>query len=484
MAILGLLLMDLCWLAPWYRTLTPATNAASAQLVFLVFGGVLFSVHWVVRLFNLVNLRFDLRRVFLIGLIILDIWLAIRFLLYSREEVGFEDWLRRPFSELNTGAGLIPDEFLVGLLVLVVAWRGVSHAQEYIEPATVRRSFVVGLFMFLGYIFFNTIITGEDPGVFLYLFFLVGLLAMGAARISVISSLRGGVRVPFDRNWFLGVLIGTTVIVALASVIAWIFSTRLHILEQIGSLLLGMIGLIMVAVISPAIYLMQTIIQGIRPDSAFLRNTLRAIEELRAAFAGLASDLLNLMDRIGIFNWGPRLRPLFLWGILIFVAFLVITGLFRWALREAEERGEERESLSNADLLRLLKDALQNRLRKLADSLSGLTSIRPGLHLLAAARIRRIYALLMQMAERLGKPRPPAITPLEFLPALGELFPALEKDLALITHAYIRVRYGELPETQGELDLVEAAWERVRAEGQQMVSQIKKSPSSAVLKKR
>ncbi|HLE15616.1 MAG TPA: hypothetical protein VI776_12775, partial [Anaerolineales bacterium] len=76
MAILGLLLMDLCWLAPWYRTLTPATNAASAQLVFLVFGGVLFSVHWVVRLFNLVNLRFDLRRVFLIGLIILDIWLA------------------------------------------------------------------------------------------------------------------------------------------------------------------------------------------------------------------------------------------------------------------------------------------------------------------------------------------------------------------------------------------------------------------------
>jgi hypothetical protein len=484
MAILCLLVMDLCWLAPWFRTLTPATHAASPRIVALVFAVVLFLVHWIVRLSNLLNLRLDLRRVLLVILIVLNIWLAIRFLLYAQTGAGFKETLQRPLVELNRGTELIPDEFLVGLFVLILAWRALSHAQEYIEPTTVRRNFLAGLFLFIAYIFFNTIVTGENPGMFLYLFFLASFLAMGTARISVISSLRGGVRIPFDRNWFLGVLIGTTGIVAVASLIAWIFSTRLQILEQIGNLVLGITGLIMVALISPIIYLAQTILHGSRPDSAFLRNALQAMDDLRAAFTGLASNLLYLMDRMGVFDLAPRLKPILLWSVLLFIAFLVITGLVRWAMREVEEKGEERESLSSAEVLRLLQEALQSRLRKLAENLAGITSFRAGLHLLAAARIRRIYAQLMQLANRLGKPRPAALTPLEFLPALGELFPGLERELAAITSAYLRVRYGELPETQDELDEVEAAWERVKAEGQRKISQMEKSPKPVSLIKR
>ncbi len=37
-----------------------------------------------------------------------------------------------------------------------------------------------------------------------------------------------------------------------------------------------------------------------------------------------------------------------------------------------------------------------------------------------------------------------------------------------MTEAYNRVRYGELPETATEVEAVEAAWQRLRAEGKRL----------------
>ena len=48
---------------------------------------------------------------------------------------------------------------------------------------------------------------------------------------------------------------------------------------------------------------------------------------------------------------------------------------------------------------------------------------------------------------------------------LERIFPASQAELATITHAYLRVRYGELPETRGQVDEVESAWELVRKRG-------------------
>jgi hypothetical protein len=79
----------------------------------------------------------------------------------------------------------------------------------------------------------------------------------------------------------------------------------------------------------------------------------------------------------------------------------------------------------------------------------------------------------MALSEALGRPRPAARTPLEFLPVLGGLFPSLEGDLAVITHAYLKVRYGELPETHQEIEAVESAWARVRAQAQEQLGKKK-----------
>jgi hypothetical protein len=103
------------------------------------------------------------------------------------------------------------------------------------------------------------------------------------------------------------------------------------------------------------------------------------------------------------------------------------------------------------------------------DALDGLGArLRPVRRAIIAARIRRIYIQLIELCEALGLPRLPQQTPQEFLPVMGELFTAQIDDLGLLTLAYERVRYGELPEKQAETDAIEQAWQRIQEEGRQL----------------
>ena len=137
-------------------------------------------------------------------------------------------------------------------------------------------------------------------------------------------------------------------------------------------------------------------------------------------------------------------------------------------------RSDRQSILEKGDLWDILRKSLQDRLRQIGDGLASLAGLRHGQRSLAAARIRRIYAQLMEMSERLGDPRPVAQTPLEFLPTLEHTFPGREIDLEDITRAYLKVRYGELPETRQEVDQVEESWERVRVQGLEQLNDNKK----------
>ena len=97
-----------------------------------------------------------------------------------------------------------------------------------------------------------------------------------------------------------------------------------------------------------------------------------------------------------------------------------------------------------------------------------LTQWGMGGKLVAAARIRRIYTQLMKLAGELGAPRRTWQTPLEFMVTLHGLFPDHGDALVAVTGAYVRVRYGELPESRSELQRVEKAWRELRHQGQQL----------------
>ena len=108
-----------------------------------------------------------------------------------------------------------------------------------------------------------------------------------------------------------------------------------------------------------------------------------------------------------------------------------------------------------------MRTAFMEQVERISDRIAHL---RPTGRLLAAFRIRLVYAKLMALSSRQGTTRPRSTTPREFLSTLQEVFPQNQDDLETITNAYLRVRYGELPETQQEIESVEGAWDRIRAQ--------------------
>jgi hypothetical protein len=118
--------------------------------------------------------------------------------------------------------------------------------------------------------------------------------------------------------------------------------------------------------------------------------------------------------------------------------------------------------LGEGEARKLLQKSFQDALNALGSRFK--TSRRE----IVVARIRRIYAQLMELCDELNQPRLPQQTPLEFLPEMGELFSNQLDDLRKITQAYIRIRYGELPEINEELDALEKSWQNVQEEGRRL----------------
>ena len=134
--------------------------------------------------------------------------------------------------------------------------------------------------------------------------------------------------------------------------------------------------------------------------------------------------------------------------------------------------------MDQGGLLGILRQSVKNQLDKLSQTLRGRSRLRPGQRLLAAAKIRRIYSRLMDLTTKLGTPRPPAYTPLEFLPVLESLFVEGVDEVREITDAYLRVRYGELPESNQEVQMVESAWQRVNTLGKDLLKHSSKDKIS------
>ena len=475
LAILGLMVMDVSWIVPWYRSLTPATYAASTLRAFLILFSILFSLHLVVRVMNFLHLRMDLRRIVLVIAFVLTIFVGLKTLLYASDPVSLGDLVERPLRAFNDLTGLIPDEFIIVLVVLGTGWRGVALAQGVIEPVTAKRNFQLGILMFIGYVFLNTLVTGETPGVMPYIFTFAGLTALAATRVSVLSSLRGGGVNPFDRRWFLGMALATSTVVGLAALAAQLAGEGIGIAGVVGDLIFGIFAILIVVVISPVLFFTEQMVDSSGRLGQAAQQLFNVLDQTRDNMLQIGARFYDALERLGFFNLTPYLKPLLLWSIVIGVAALIVLSVSRWLLKERTTgTDEQRAMLSNLDLLELLRQGLMKRITNLGSGLSNVMRFRAGQRLIAAAKIRRIYAQLMSLSSEMGVPRPAASTPLEFLQTLANVLTAQRNELELITRAYLKVRYGELPETREEVEEVESAWGRVQAEGQELIKRKKK----------
>jgi hypothetical protein len=187
-------------------------------------------------------------------------------------------------------------------------------------------------------------------------------------------------------------------------------------------------------------------------------------EELRRQFYGMGDsqppvDLQNILTLTAL--------------ALLFVVMLVVLVMVGRRLRRTREDRvkrlpEDRESFGSWALLRqqvgqwwsnlLARFFPKRRSEEAASALDELEALRGNPNLSGTLSVRQIYARLQAAAARIGYPRPPQQTPLEYLDVLSRAMPHLRPDFAAITSAYIEARYSPLPASAPAVTSATNAW--------------------------
>jgi hypothetical protein len=300
------------------------------------------------------------------------------------------------------------------------------------------------------------------PTLFCFLF--CYLIALALARISDLSDSLGSRLPGFNLQWASGIGLAALCMVIISLLLSKIIN--LDVAEFLGSGLSLLIQLVVGAIVlitSPILLAVVAVIQFLFKLLAPNLNNMLNQTELDAGNK-LLEDLQNQITKTT--NFDPRL--LIMIGVLLLIVILAILQL-RWKPWQRITRGEDGLSETAGNF------RLSNPLKNLFPSITQRRRRKSATSLIAAARIRHIYAQLMNLCEKLGKPRPRSLTPNEFLPQMYNLFPLNQKELGTITEAYINVRYGELPETNEDIREVLDAWQRISAFGKMTLDERSKA---------
>ncbi len=488
-SILMLMIMEVSWVTPWFRSLTSATYALDPLRVFgVILGTVLFS-HILVRSMNYARIKKTFRQGLLVVFILIAIFGSIKILLYAKEPTSLGELLNQPLSSFGDLRSLIPAEFIVIVTILVAFWRGISIAQEHIGPSSVKDHFWLGIAMYVVFVFINTLATGETPEGFFFLFLFAALIAMVAARISVIGMLRGGNEYKLNRSWLVGMVLAALFVVALSALLGGMVGNHF---SWIGAIFLGIFGAVMLLLwllIGPVVSLLISLLQKVF-NTQGLKDLLDSFQNLNQTLLGLGQNIFDKINDSPLSRFFERLAPALRTVIFTGIIVLLIAGVVAWmAIRLWQDRarrtkdGEQKSSLQAGNLLQRLLDLLRGGLGNAIQSLYQLADSNHRQRLRAAARIRQVYADLMDLCAALGQPRDEAQTPLEFLPRLSQLFPQLELESAVITEAYNCIRYGQLPETRQDVEEVEEAWKKISSAGREISAEQKQHNKKRDLRK-
>ena len=463
--IIAVMVMNISWVSLIYKLLVEE-NATIGIL--LLFGSMIMAAYLATRVMEFLRLDPPIPQVTLFAVLVVAAFLSILLLIRSinGSVIRAEDTLHfSDFSHLAT-------PLVITLAMVVLLWRrGMNLARHPVGPWAVQRDFRLGIFVFLIVGVISTRLDFQLPIFEVILFFIFSLLAMSGARLSAISHLRGGVGVPFEGRWLFGIIamaVGTTLIIGLiavfagnvlAGVVAVLFTGLVALLAYLFMLIMWPILLLLLPPLTALLEKFALFIQGVSlSNEAEIRPA-----DVEALMKSLAEETVR---PAWIDDLNTVLGGILILGVFLVILAFVLTGLRRMSARRKQPNALHPDEVSSVGTLgSALRDALKIRAEQIA---AGLSRLRPGSRMVAAFRIRRIYGKLMNLSDDLGFPRHLSCTPREFLPMLEGHFPSLQTELALITDSYVRVRYGEFPETHEQVEDVEAAWSRIQAEGRQL----------------
>jgi hypothetical protein len=470
LTVLGTLVMQVLWSSPAMTLLTqqsiPDVRVRSMG-VFLV---IVLLVYTLALLMGYLRIRETVIQWLLLGIFLFAFGASLRFLLYPQIEGSWFQLLDRYFDSFTDLSFWIRPEFLATGFLFILWRRALRASRHWVGPLVVRRELRFGMlaFLFIGFVGSRT--SGFLPGLEAGLFLFIGLITLGTARISSLSYLRGGRGIPFERTWLGGVALMAGFLLVMAVLVAYLVGGPIaSLLDNFLSLTINLILRGILALLSPVVYAIVQVVTWIMSRFELIfnapepSNLLNRGNEVQSMMENMAEEIQPLVVSSEI---GVILR-----NIAIVIGFSLLLIVLFYTARQINVRrrtmaSEERErEFMNVGLRQALRDFVRGGAQQVIDRIRQFSRAS---QLIAAARIRRIYGQLMELSERLGFPRPEASTPNEFLQDLNTCFPGSTEDLEVITQAYVRIRYGELPENRQEVEEVEQAWSRVRAFGREL----------------
>ncbi|MCA9981506.1 MAG: DUF4129 domain-containing protein [Anaerolineales bacterium] len=406
------------------------------------------------RVLSLAGTAVEGQRIILGMGLVLALFAALRTLLYGQYSLFNLTWLIELGSHIRTsGYPLWTQDVTVLLVVLYCWWRGVRLAARssnmYVIglQLRVRALLVAPAVAFLAYLRLDWDVTP-----FLALFCLASLLVVALARAEEVEQEGRGASFELTPGW-LGLIFGVATAVVFTGVLLASLTSREQVLgaPQLALQFLAYsVVLTLVTLVGPLVFaLLEQVV-------FYLAIVLAPVAQMLADF-DLAIQPPEQVETTGeqAIENSPDLSfvPVLIFALFfIFIAFIIIYSLRR-AVRQTNVAGRRTRPVTFT-LDEELGDAnsMWDRLRGVVPALRAWRM---------AASIRRIYQQMVAIAAEDGYPRGEAETPFEYQAQLDALWPQATAETSLITQAYVRVRYGELPETRSELEAIFAAWQQL-----------------------
>lgn len=412
------------------------------------------------RLLAILEAPLKRQRQVLVGALLLAVVVSIRGLLYETDGLFDLRWVGELYRHfVEPGNPLWGRDITVFLLVLFLWWRGLALTRRRVD---IRET---GLRLRVGSLIIAPLVVGVaalyDTPVFgfVLLYFFVSLLAVSLTRAEQIALDRTGRSYPIGARWLAVITLTSLFVVAVAGLVALVLSGR-GLAQLVGwsaplweglrffaTTLVSIVSYLTFLLLTPVFWLIGRLGDYLRslnlvPPELAMEQPLFQETNLEALLREMARP------EEPIYLWVSRLLVLLFIALLLFLVYLAVSRFLgeRRLVLQAEERAGRPEG-----------GASPRRSRgRLGDRLRFWQQWR------AAASIRRIYQEMSALAASYGYPRASSQTPYEYRQTLAELWPGGQVESELITQAYVRVRYGELPEHASELQALHEAWEHLR----------------------
>ncbi len=414
-----------------------------------------------VRLMSLLEIPTSRQQTANALILIFIILLSIRTLIYAPQTWHDTSWIADFFANIGEAGNSLWLRDLAIFFIIIIMWqRGLrlSNRQFNLEQTGYRLR--MGVIIAPIAIWFSRVGQGWNATPFILLYFLAGLTALSLVRADEMERARTGFSASLSPHWLAYIFGASLLTVTLGGLLAALisgeslFAIAGWMAPLLGAFYLG--GTVIVSTIlylgQPVITLFATIIDWLAlrlqqfAQNNWIDPQIPTVDFTELMGTPAATDIVEV---IAPPSFNTRILAILLMVTAVLIVSLALGKLFRqasFAARESdrvggkEQPGEAQPGMGRRLLRRL---GLWRKWR-------------------AAASVRRIYRDMLKAAEENGFPRGESETPYEFLSVLAQIWPENQADSNLITQAFVKVRYGELPETQAELDVLEAAWERLK----------------------